>query len=75
MRISVLAFALCGLVWGSVTDVVAASPKSSHRPPLVRRYDFNQDGKINTMERANARLTKAQQREWRAVQRNNAMVR
>lgn len=75
MRIAVLIVAICSLASVAARDVAAAPPKGVYRPPLVRRYDFNQDGKLNTTERANARLMKAQQREWRAVQRNNAMVR
>jgi hypothetical protein len=75
MRIAVFTLALGSLVFAAAGDVAAAKPKQGYRPPLVHRYDFNQDGKINTMERANARMSKAQQREWRAVQRNNAMVR
>lgn len=75
MRIAVLTLALGSLVFGVAGDIAAAKPKQGYRPPLVHRYDFNQDGKINTMERANARMMKGQQREWRAVQRNNAIVR
>lgn len=74
MRAFMLAVALCSFASVAANDAAAAAPKNKLSPHL-RRYDFNQDGKINTMERANARMMKSQQREWRAVQRNNAMVR
>lgn len=74
MRWGTVAIVLSGVLGFAADDVAAAPPKSKLSPQL-RRYDFNQDGKLNTMERANSRLMKAQQREWRAVQRNNAMVR
>lgn len=60
---------------GSTPEAVAAPPKHGYHPPLVHRYDFNQSGRVNTMERANARLMRSQQREWNATRRNNAAVR
>lgn len=75
MRACLLAVAL-GLSFTLAThEVEAAAPKHAARPPHFKKYDFNQDGRINTMERANGRLMKAQQREWKAIRRNDAMVR
>lgn len=74
MRAFTLAVAFCSFASIFANDVDAAAPKNKLSPHL-RRYDFNQDGKINTMERANARMMKAQQREWKAIRRNDAIVR
>lgn len=59
----------------AVAPSAAAPPKHGYRPPLAHRYDFNQNGRVNTLERANARLMRSQQREWNATRRNNAAVR
>lgn len=75
MRGCLVAVALWSSIAMTTPDVEAAGPKHAARTPHLKKFDFNQDGKINTMERANGRLMKAQQREWRAIRRNDAIVR
>jgi hypothetical protein len=80
MRRVLLTILLAGAVAVSMQTIAtpaaaAAAPKHGCRPPLAHRYDFNQNGRVNTTERANARLMRSQQREWNATRRNNAAVR
>lgn len=75
MFLRVLALALSGVILVSAGDAAAASPKQKSKSALVKRYDRNGDGKLNTTERAAARPEIAQRREQRAVRRNDLLVR
>lgn len=75
MHLRVLVLTMLSSILFLAGDVSAAAPKAGGKISLVKRFDFNGDGKINNMERAAARMTIAQQREQRAMRRNDKFVR
>lgn len=75
MFIRVLVVTLLSAFLLPTAEATAASNKSKAKSTVVKRYDRNGDGKLNTTERAAARTEIAQRREQRALRRNDMLVR